>query len=121
MAAPDRNAFPLLVVALLAFAPACERRASAQSTGSSGPAAPDRLEALLKVSRAAPATGTLIPFDAGAELKAPAGWAPNGAGDLASALDTRTQTGIKAHCYLTARLQKGDPMAGIKLWTSSAG
>jgi hypothetical protein len=112
---------PFFLVAVLALASGCEKRASAQSTGSSAAPAPDRIEALLQVSRSAPPTGKLIPFDGGAELKAPAGWSPQGAGDLASALDTSTQAAIKAHCYLTARLQKGDPMSGIKLWTSSAG
>jgi hypothetical protein len=119
---------PVLLVALLALAPGCERAAKAQPTAASasaaapGPApAPDRIQALLHVSRAEPAVGARIPFDEGAALEAPAGWAPQGAGDLGSALDTSTQKEIKAHCYLTARLQKGDPTSGIKLWASSAG
>lgn len=79
-----------------------------------------RIEKLLGVTSSEPPSGSPIPFGPAA-MTAPAAWPVQGGDDLGSAMNTLTQKEIRAHCYMTDRLQKGDPMAGIKLWTSSAG
>lgn len=125
-----RYFLPLLPL-LLAVATGCSSSAEGKAEASTGnpkptpapaAAAPkaSRIQTLLGVSGSEVPPASKSPFT-GASVDAPAGWAVEPSDDLWSALDTSTAKAMSAHCYMTERLQPGDPMPGIKLWASSAG